>query len=114
MESRRIPIHTGFYIQIKNGKAVNPGGNDQEAIGFVEAWMTENPSHPDIFGAETWLDLKRKEVYEMQELHRMRAKRAEIDRRVEKAARESKNKDKELIALVREAAREKHGIATEE
>src|SRR6266436_5803451 len=55
MDSPRIPIHTGFYIQIKNGKAVNPGGRDQEAIGRVELWTKNHPNNPHSHTVETWL-----------------------------------------------------------
>jgi hypothetical protein len=114
VDSPRIPIHTGFYIQIKNGKAVNPGGNDQEAIGFVESWMKRNPSDPNFHTAEIWLDLKRQEVHELEEIQSMRAKRVELDARVDTIARKSRLKDKEQIELLRKAAHDKHGIKAEE
>ena len=114
MDSPKIPIHTGFYIQLKNGRAVNPSGDDQEAIGLVESWMTRNPKHPHLHTAETWLNLKRQEVRESEEIHNMRVKRADLDARVDTNARISRVKDKELIELVRKFARDKHGIQAEE
>lgn len=114
VDTPRIPIHEGFYIQIKNGKAINPGGKDEEAIGFVESWTRRNPGDPNLQAAQRWLYLKRQEVRESDEVHRDRAERAELDARVDAAAQESRLKDKATIEIVRDAIRSLHGVSKDE
>ncbi|HXP84327.1 MAG TPA: hypothetical protein VN841_06385 [Bryobacteraceae bacterium] len=114
MDSPRIPIHTGFYIQLKNGKAINPGGKDQEAVDLVASWISDNPSHPDLHMVLEWLQLKRQEVQESEEVHNRRAKRAELDALVDKTARGVGLRDETLLKLVREVTRDKYGLTTEE
>src|ERR1700676_3265371 len=86
-DSTKIPIHKGFYIQIKSGKAVDPTGRQQESIREEEIWMRENRNHANFQSVEPSLLLRQEEVQDSEATYRDRSRDAEFDKGFTKIAR---------------------------
>jgi uncharacterized protein YaiL (DUF2058 family) len=81
----RIPIEQGFYIQFsENGCAHHRGCDESQAVPKVEDWLRRNQAHKDHARVEMWLEQKNKQIGEDQQRQQIRAKRSEVDARVDR------------------------------
>jgi hypothetical protein len=110
---RRIPISTGFYIQLSpDGYALHRGCDESEVLQTVESWLRRNEDHKDFALVESWRQQKIKQMKDDILVQYTRAQRAVINETVDKNMRGQP--DKKIIEVVREQAFKVHGISPKE
>lgn len=98
----RIPISEGFHIYFsKDGRALSRGLEESLVLPSVLFWLRTHKGKENYLSVEKWVGQKTKQL-EAETLRQQRhTTRAEINRSVDRAARESVLHDKELTELVR-------------
>jgi len=96
MDTKRVPISRGFYIEFSNdGRAVNHGLPDDEVLAAVEDWLTKHLRHADHAFAEQWLQAKRKQAEEDRQTQFLRTQRQEINALVDRSISKGFSKEQE-------------------
>jgi macrodomain Ter protein organizer (MatP/YcbG family) len=109
---RRIPIFTGFSIEIsRDGRPLSHGLEEAHVIASVESWLRASKNHPDRPTVEQWLQLKMAADEEDSRVQAIRKKRqdahAEVDKHIPKVLGPEFKKE------VRRMILEKRGIPDE-
>jgi Tol biopolymer transport system component len=61
--SQRLPIATGFFIELKDGRAISRGLEEAEVIPAVQFWLnTHQHDHSLHTLVKQWLEQKEKQV----------------------------------------------------
>jgi len=107
----RIPIATGFFIELNNGRAINRSREESEVLPMVLFWLRTHPGDERYNLVEQWVEQKEKQIEDDVRERRINAKRDEISAVVDRAARESKLRDRELIEIVRTEVLKIHGLS---
>jgi len=80
----------------------------------VRFWQERHKAHPDYELVESWIQQKEKQMMEEIQTHKIRRKREEINLLVDKSARESGLRDRNLIEMVRAETLKFYGISQAE
>ena len=110
----RLPISAGFYLAFsKDGRAISSGRNDSQVMAEVSVWMETHEGHQNYSHVSAWVEQKSKQIEADALERRIVLRRDELHAAVDKAARESGLRDKNLIALARTATFKAFGIPEE-
>ena len=109
--NERIPIITGFYIQFtKDGRALSRGLEESQALPTALFWLRTHEGDRNHQLVQRWVQQKQQQIVEDVREQRIKAMREEINASVDRAARESNLRDRELIELVRAETLKAHGM----
>jgi hypothetical protein len=113
---RRIPIFTGFSIEIsRDERPLSYGLEEEHVIAGVELWLRGSRNHPDLPTVARWLQLKMAADEEDSRVQAIRKKRqdayAEVDKIIPKKL--AKALGPEFKKLARRKITEHRGIPDE-
>jgi hypothetical protein len=111
----RIPIASGFYIEFsEDGRALNRGLEESRVLPAVLSWLATHQDNSNRELVERWVQQKEQQIEDEAREKRIEAQRETLNARVDRTARESKIKDRDLIELVRAFIFEKRAISQDD
>lgn len=109
---QRIPISAGFFVYFsKDGRALSGGREEPLVLPEVLFWLRTHEGDANYESVEKWLRQKSEQLEVEVDAERARARREELNRLFDRAARTSRLHDKELKDLLRDDLFRRKGIS---